>query len=384
LSLRILHLITRMDGGGSAVNTILCAIGQQKAGHQVTLAIGPSEESKMSTVEREQLEARMRSFAESGGVVAVIAAMKRSPGLHDISAYREIKQVMARGFDIVHTHTSKAGVLGRLASRGGSAAVVHTPHGHIFHGYFGWLMTAAFITIERRLAAKCDALVALTAAERDDHLALGIGRASQWRVIPSGVDVTGLAMQVQAWRSANSDQRPWDAVSIGRLVPIKGMDRLIRAWAELKQKKPGARLAIVGDGEERVRLEAMCQEMGLASNVHFAGWSDPAPYLAGARVFALLSHNEGMGRAVVEAFAAGLPCVVADVCGLRELVTQDCGVVLDADDAQAVAAALLTSWPESVPAACRQRAQSYSLQKMLDDLLLLYGHLKPQQADTPQ
>jgi len=382
LSLRILHLITRMDGGGSAVNTILCAIGQQKAGHQVTLAIGPSEESKMSTVEREQLAGRMHSFAESGGEVAVIASMKRSPGLHDIRAYREIKQVVASGFDIVHTHTSKAGVLGRLAARRGSAAVVHTPHGHIFHGYFAWLMTAAFITIERRLAAKCDVLVALTAAERDDHLALGIGRASQWRVIPSGVDVTGLAMQVDAWRSANGNERPWDAVSIGRLVPIKGMDRLIRAWAELKKKKPEARLAIVGDGEERSRLEGICRDMGLSSNVYFAGWSDPVPYLAGARAFSLLSHNEGMGRAVVEAFAAGLPCVVSDVCGLRELVTRDCGVVLDADDAQAVAGALLSNWDESAPSACRQRAALYSLQKMLDDLLLLYGDLKPERADT--
>jgi glycosyltransferase involved in cell wall biosynthesis len=371
-----------MDGGGSAVNTILCAIGQQQAGHKVTLAFGPSKESKMSAVERDQLEGRMRSLAEAGGETVVIGSMKRSPGLHDFSAYHEIKRLMACGFDIVHTHTSKAGVLGRLAAKGSSAAVVHTPHGHIFHGYFAWFMTAVFITIERRLAANCDVLVALTAAERDDHLALGIGDASQWRVIPSGVDVTSLAKQVDAWRSANGNERPWDAVSIGRLVPIKGMDRLIRAWAKLKQNKPDARLAIVGDGEERVRLEGLCSEMGLSANVHFAGWSDPVPYLAGSRAFALLSHNEGMGRAVVEAFSAGLPCVVADVCGLRELVTQDCGVVLDADDAQAVATALLTNWDEAVPSACRQRAQLYSLQKMLDDLLLLYGDLKPERADT--
>jgi len=335
----------------------------------------------MSTVEHEQLDGRMQSFAESGGEVVVIGSMKRSPGLHDIRAYREIKQVMARGFDIVHTHTSKAGTLGRLAARSGSAAVVHTPHGHIFHGYFGWFMTAAFITFERRLAAKCDVLVALTAAERDDHLALGIGRASQWRVIPSGVDVAALSLQVDAWRSANGDERIWDAVSVGRLTAIKGMERLVRAWAEVRQQHPDARLAIVGDGEERSRLEDMCSEMGLSSSVHFAGWSDPVPYLAGARTFVLLSHNEGMGRAVVEAFAAGLPCVVADVCGLRELVTPACGAVVDADDTPVVAEALLTLWGESVPVACRQRAQSYSLQKMLDDLLLLYSNLKPSRGE---
>ncbi|MDQ6966871.1 MAG: glycosyltransferase, partial [Mariprofundaceae bacterium] len=123
------------------------------------------------------------------------------------------------------------------------------------------------------------------------------------------------------------------------------------------------------------QLQALCDQLGVAANVHFAGWSDPVPYLAAARSFALLSHNEGMGRAVVEAFAAGLPCVVADVCGLRELVNKDCGVVLDAGDAKAVARALSNDWPASVPVACRQRAQAYSLQKMLDDLLHLYYEL---------
>lgn len=376
MSLRILHLITRMDGGGSAVNTILCAIGQQQAGHKVTLACGPSEESQMSDSEHAQLTGRMRQFAGAGGEYVVIPAMLRSPGWSDVRAYKQVRELVSRGFDIIHTHTSKAGAIGRLAaSRSTLAVVVHTPHGHIFHGYFGWLMTAAFITIERRLAGRCAALVALTAAERDDHLGLGIGRSSQWRVIPSGVDVTQLAEKVDAWRAEHGDARSWDAVSVGRLTPIKGMDRLLRGWVELCRTHPEARLAIVGDGEERTNLEAMCRQSGIAPNVHFAGWSDPVPYLAAAHSFALLSHNEGMGRAVVEAFAAGLPCVVADVCGLRELVTRDCGVVLDAGDAQEVARGLATQWPAAMPAACRQRAQGYSLQKMLDDLLQLYGSL---------
>jgi len=384
LSLRILHLITRMDGGGSAVNTILCAIGQQQAGHQVTLACGPSEESLMTGSERGQLEVRMRQFADAGGEYLVIPAMLRSPGWSDIAAYKQIRALLvSRVFDVIHTHTSKAGAIGRLAcSRSSSAVVVHTPHGHIFHGYFGWLMTAAFITIERRLAAKCAALVALTAAERDDHLALGIGRSSLWRVIPSGVDVAELARQVDAWRAEHDDVRSWDAVSVGRLTAIKGMDRLIRGWAELCRERPDAKLALVGDGEEREQLQALCHQLGIAGNVHFAGWSDPVPYLAAARSFALLSHNEGMGRAVVEAFAAGLPCVVADVCGLRELVNKDCGIVLDAGDAKAVAGALLHDWPAGMSAACRQRSQAYSLQTMLDDLLDLYHELVQRKANA--
>lgn len=375
MSLRILHLITRMDGGGSAVNTILSAVGQQMAGHAVTLGIGPSSESGMGRSEQQQLDARMQMFADAGGQVEVIPSMLRTPGLSDLKAYGELRRLVARGFDIIHTHTSKAGTLGRLAARGSRGAVVHTPHGHIFHGYFGWLMTAAFITIERRLARHCDALVALTAAERDDHLALGIGRSSQWRVIPSGVDVEALAGQVDAWRAAHANERRWDAVSVGRLTPIKGMDRLVRAWAELCRERPKARLALVGDGEERDHLREMCRQEGIEDNVHFAGWCDPVPFLAEARSFALLSHNEGMGRAVVEAFAAGLPCVVADVCGLRELVTPACGAVVDGGDAKAVAAALMHDWPEGMPATCRQRAQAYSLRAMQDALLRLYHEL---------
>jgi len=373
--MRILHLITRMDGGGSAVNTLLSAIGQLQAGHRVCLGIGPSEESAMSGSEREQLAQRMQRFNDAGGEVVVIHSLVRRPGLSDYRAYREIRTLLARGFDVVHTHTSKAGALGRLAARDGSAVVVHTPHGHIFLGYFGRLMTTAFIIIERWLAHSCDALVALTAAERDDHLACGIGHVSQWRVVPSGVDVTDLAARVDAWREAHAGAQDWDAVSVGRLTPVKGMDRLVRAWAVFCRQRPDARLAIVGDGEQRGRLESMCRELGIAANVHFAGWCDPLPFLSSARSFALLSHNEGMGRAVVEAFAAGLPCVVADVCGLRELVTEDCGVVVDGSDPEAVAAALASDWPASIREACRARAESYSLPVMLDALQQLYREL---------
>jgi glycosyltransferase involved in cell wall biosynthesis len=276
----------------------------------------------------------------------------------------------------VHTHTSKAGVLGRLAASG-RAKVVHTPHGHIFHGYFSPLKTKIFIAIERRMAKKSDALIALTIAEKRDHLALDIGKEVQWHVIPSGVDVSGISRKVEALRqqsgtSLSMDHPTWDAVSVGRLVPIKGMERLIRAWAEVCRSKPHARLAIVGDGDERERLEAMVVEYGMTENIHFAGWADPIPYLAAARCFVLLSRNEGMGRAVVEAFAASLPCVVSDVCGLSELVDETVGHVVDAEDSAEVAQALLSDWSPAVRDQARQRADHYSVEAMINGLQLVY------------
>jgi len=373
--MQILHLITRMDGGGSAVNTLVSATAQQQAGHQTCLAFGPSNESEMSETEREQLAGRMHVFRKAGGETIVLSSLARQPGWADFTAYRQVRQLIERGFDVVHTHTSKAGALGRMAALGRTNAVVHTPHGHIFHGYFGKMKTRLFIGIERFMAARSHALIALTQAERDDHLALGVGRTEQWRVIPSGVDVTGIQRRVTAWREEHPDAQQWDAVSVGRLAPIKGMERLIRAWVRVFEMKPDARLVIAGDGEEREKLEKMCGESGIANNVCFAGWSDPVPYLAASRCFALLSHNEGMGRVVVEAMAAGLPCVVSDVCGLKELVTRDCGAVVDATDEKAVAAALLQPWPEDVRAACMKRAEAYSVTVMTDALQDLYEEL---------
>jgi len=372
--MRILHLITRMDGGGSAVNTLASALAQAKAGHAATLAFGPTLESDMGDMERLRVEQGLAGFREAGGKAVILPSLMRAPGLADIRAWRDMRDLISRGFDIVHTHTSKAGALGRLAASG-RARVVHTPHGHVFHGYFGVTRTRLFILIERWLAGKTDALIALTKAERDDHLALAIGRPGQWRVIPSGVDVDAIGKRVAAWRDKHAGENQWDAVSVGRLAPVKGMERLLAAWERVCAHRPESRLAIVGDGGEQDRLEGLCRTLGIERNVHFAGWCDPVPYLAASRCFTLLSHNEGMGRAVVEAFAAGLPCVVSDVCGLKELVTDAYGAVVDADNADAVAAALLKDWPGDMRKACRDHAGDYSIEAMVNGLQSLYEEL---------
>lgn len=368
--MKILHLITRMDRGGSAVNTLLSGIEQCRLGHQVSLAYGPSLESDMSFAEQAKVDENVNIFKTLGGNIVILPAMLRSMGKHDWLAYKQIKTLLLQGFDIVHTHTSKAGALGRLAAQ--HETIVHTPHGHIFHGYFGALKTKIFILIERYLAHQSNALIALTKAERDDHLALSIGTPEQWHVIPSGVDILHIEQQVQQL----ANEIKWDAVSVGRLVPIKGMERLIAAWAKVCVHKPDAKLALIGDGEERNSLELLARNLGVSENIHFAGWSDPLPYLASARCFSLLSYNEGMGRAVVEAFAAGLPCVVSDVCGLRELVDASVGCVVDAEQPEKVASALLENWNDSQRKAARERAKFYSVETMMHGLEEVYQDVR--------
>ncbi len=376
--MKILHVITRMDGGGSAVNTLLTAKHQAQAGNDVTLAFGSSHQSAMSVIEKSKVDEGLASFRAAGGKIEIVPELQRELGWQDKAALRALKRMMLQGFDIVHTHTSKAGALGRMAAaelrKATGLKVVHTPHGHIFHGYFGALKNMIFLKVERWLAKKTDVLIALTEAERDDHLALHVGKAEQWRVVPSGVDIEAISDYI--WdRTISDEQKSWDTVSVGRLVPIKGMHRLIRAWALVVKIKPGAKLAIVGDGEEKRELERLASRLNILPNVDFIGWDDPLPYLSHAKSFALLSYNEGMGRAVVEAMAASLPCVVSDVCGLKELVDDTVGRCVDADDTQAVANALLTEWSRDTCIAARERSHNYSIATMMNGLDAIYAGL---------
>jgi len=372
--MKILHLITRMDGGGSAVNTLITSQEQAKAGHDVSLVFGASEESSMSNIEQLKVDEGIQQFTDLGGHVQVLHSLKREVGMHDKQAIKDIRALGLDDFDIVHTHTSKAGALGRYAAKASKTKVVHTAHGHIFHGYFSALKTNVFLKVERYLAKKTDVLIALTQAERDDHLQLGVGKAEQWRVVPSGVDV-GRIKEYMWENPISMERKTWDVVSVGRLVPIKGMERLIRAWAIVVKTYPDAKLALVGDGEEKRNLERLASSLNLVSHIEFLGWTDPLPQLAKAKVFALLSHNEGMGRVVVEAMAAGLPCVVSDVCGLKELVDDSVGCVVDADNAQEVANALMMDWSRDTRNAARERAESYSIAAMMQGLDDIYTEL---------
>ena len=371
----VVHIITRFDGGGSAVNTWATVMGMVRRGWRQTLMFGPSHESAMRPSEASRV-AEMRRQAEAAGVglIEIPHLLRRPAPLADLLAVRKLKKLLHRLHpDIVHTHTSKGGFLGRLAARGGPWQVLHPPHGSIFDGYFPPPITWIFTQMEQLSARWCGPLVALTEGEKDDQLAHGVGVAEQWRVIPSGVDLSPfLAID----KSENPlTQKRW--ISVGRLTPIKGMDRAIRALAVADSDTT---LTLVGEGEERGNLLRLATELGVSERVILAGFhEDLAPRLAQADCFVLLSRNEGMGRAVVEAMAAGLPVVVADVGGMPELVVAGGGAVVHGDDAPQVAAACARLCnPEAARQAervNRQRARTYDLNTMLDGLEGLYRQM---------
>lgn len=248
---------------------------------------------------------------------------------------------------IVHTHTSKAGVLGRLAARiTGVPTIVHTPHGHVFYGHFGSISSWIFLQIERALAWMTDELIALTTAEKTEHLERGIGWADHFAVVPSGIDIdrfkqarkTGKAMP--EWFDC-----PPDATvigSVGWLTDIKGHRFLVDAVAQLKQEHPRLHLVILGDGDQHDTLLRQASKAGISHAVHLVGRREEVELaLAGMDCFVLPSLNEGMGRALIEAMAAGLPVIASRVGGIPALIEDEKnGLLVPAGDSLALAAAL--------------------------------------------
>ena len=317
--LRVLHIITRLDRGGSSENTLLTVAGLNKERYVVALASGPSTEDAGPT----------QAKAQNGGVIFLpVPHLHRAiRPLDDLLAMMELYQLVRRGkYDVVHTHTSKGGILGRIVARvAGVPIVVHTPHGHVFHGYYGKLVSQLFIRIERWAAGFTDRIITLTAIGARDHVDYGVAPPGKFSVIHSGVDFSALddPSRASSRRVLPLGIGTDDFVfgTVGRLEPIKGQRVLIGAFARVAQELTDAKLLMIGDGELREELEGLAGTLGISPKVIFAGWRDDVGELLRLMdVFVLPSHNEGMGKALVEAMYAGLPAIASNVGGIPEVV----------------------------------------------------------------
>jgi glycosyltransferase involved in cell wall biosynthesis len=388
---KVLHIITRMVKGGAQENTLANVAGIRGPGWESALVTGPAIGPEGS-LEPECLAAGVR-LIRSPYLVRELSAGS------DFKALGHLKEVI-RGErpDLVHTHTSKAGILGRIAARACKVpAVVHTPHGHVFHSYESGLKTRLFIAVERWCAPKADALIALTPNERDEHLELGIGRKDQWSVIHSGVDFApfeaarGEGVAVRGELGIPDDAQVIGTV--GRLVPIKGQSYLIEAFAHLASDFPRAHLMMVGDGELQGVLTAQVRTLGLTESgrVHFLGLRRDVPRLMTAMdVFVLPSLNEGMGRVLVEAMYMELPCVGSRVSGIPDVIEEEeTGFLVPPRDTLALEGALrrLLSEPETARrmgvAGRAKAAPGFSVERMVEKIEQLYRSLLRQQGIEP-
>jgi glycosyltransferase involved in cell wall biosynthesis len=249
---------------------------------------------------------------------------------------------------VVHTHTAKAGTLGRVAaclynatrSRSQRSIIVHTFHGHVFHGYFGQLGSALVRWWERALARISDRILVLSARQRNDiGLRFRIAPPSAIHVVPLGLDLADLLV-LEAGRRAREDAFVYGYV--GRFVPVKNVLLLLRAFARVHAQRPHTRLLMVGDGDTIADARAFVAGASLGSAVEFAGWRhDVADVYGSIDALVLSSVNEGTPVSVIEAMAAALPVVATAVGGVPDVVTHgETGLLVESQSAETLEAAM--------------------------------------------
>ncbi|HTP41791.1 MAG TPA: glycosyltransferase family 4 protein [Nitrospiria bacterium] len=324
----VLHLITRLDRGGSAENTLLTVTGLDQSRYRVFLASGASAESRMTPDETASLERRLAAARAAGVELVVIPSLvRRISPWRDAAAFLAIIRLIRRlRPDVVHTHTSKAGALGRLAARLCRVpTIVHTPHGHIFYGYYGRVASACAVAAERWLGRMTDALVALTEAGRLEYAERRIVPPDRLHVIHSGIELDGYARPRSSSPAARKAlglpvRGPVIGV-LGRLVRIKGHRYLIEALPSILKSFPSATLLCVGEGPEREALVAGAARAGVLDRVRLVGAQHDLPrFIAACDVIVQPSLNEGMGRTVLEALVMGRPVIASQVGGLPDLI----------------------------------------------------------------
>jgi glycosyltransferase involved in cell wall biosynthesis len=349
----VVHVIARMNVGGPAalIVQLLAGLPDQSL---LTGEVGPGEADHLT-------------LRAPGTPNDRVPGLGRS--LHATDDARALAHLVAelrrRRPDVVHTHTAKAGVLGRLAARAaGVPGVVHTFHGHLLDGYFSPPVTRLVVAAERVLARQTDCIIAVGEQVRRDLLAARIGRPEQYRVIVPGVAVRPTTSRTQA-KAALGVQGP--VVScVGRLIPVKRPDRLLAAARLL----PEATFLVAGEGPLLARSRAEAPP-----NVRFLGWrADVELVHAAADVSLLTSDNEGMPVALVEAALCGTPAVSTDVGSAREVVT---GEVVGKDPIELAAAVRRVLAKDLGPRARADAERRFGVQAMLDAHAEVYASLSP-------
>ncbi|MCL4557256.1 MAG: glycosyltransferase [Deltaproteobacteria bacterium] len=326
--IKVLRIIARLNIGGPAIHTIL-----------LTRYLGGRFETRLVAGEVSEGEESMDYLLERLGVVPVhVNTLRR-----ELSFFRDLRSVLRiygliREFrpDIVHTHTAKAGAIGRAAGilynllhlRHGKSRIrlVHSFHGHVFRGYFNRPVSSLFAMTERALAAFTDAIIAVSGSLKRDLV-------ETYRIAPDGkIKVVYNGYDLDAFLKIDPADGPpagreTTITTVGRLVPIKGQAFLIKAFSMLKAR---ARLLIAGDGVSKAELVRLSKDLGVSERVCFLGYTkDMASVYRETDIFVLSSLNEGAPVAVIEALASARPVIATDVGGIADLLGIRLGRIAD-------------------------------------------------------
>lgn len=338
--MKVISLITRLNIGGASPPVIFQAAGLRARGHDSCLVCGVPGPREGSMEE---------DAVRAGAKLCHLASLRRDPHpINDASAMLELYRMFRRVRpDVVSTHMSKAGAIGRVAARAaGVPVIVHTYHGKGFHVFAGWKeqMTLA---AERTLARLATGNIVVSDRQRAEFESL--------RIAPDTLQVIRYGLDLESFhRAAPADLRselglPAGTSLVGvvaRVVAIKGQDVLLGAAARLRQRLPDVHFVIAGDGDARPAFERLAVELGVADRVHFLGWRRDIPAVLGALSLVVLPtvmDFEGTPLAVIEALAAGRPVVASDVGGVAEVVRHgETGLLVPPRAPEALADAIAT------------------------------------------
>lgn len=332
--MKILRIIARLNVGGPARHVVWLTKDLQGDGFRSVLISGtvpPGEED-------------MGWFARENGVSPVfIPEMSRELSFRDIgSLYKVYREIRREKPDIIHTHTAKAGTIGRIAGflyrwltwgtfigKPRPVKIVHTFHGHVFHSYYGGLKTGFFLSIEKFLARfATDRIIVISEQQFDEiHNKFGVGRAGQFDIVPLGIDLGALkgGKRDLLRNELRAGENEIIVGFVGRLTEIKNIGSLLETaqiyLTEAPTDVPRLRFVIIGDGHLRERLEREAGALGIGDIATFIGnRSDAADFYAGLDIVALTSLNEGTPLSLIEAMASGKAVVSTAVGGVIDLL----------------------------------------------------------------
>jgi glycosyltransferase involved in cell wall biosynthesis len=385
---RVLRVIARLNVGGPALHVSYLTKGLDAYGYETMLVAGTVGEH----------EGSMDYVARHLGIrpVRIPELQREIASKADLNAVRHVMRLI-RSYrpHVLHTHTAKAGAIGRAAAMLAGASrppvVVHTFHGHVLAGYFDQPSTAVFRQIERGLARRTDALVAVSPEVRDDLVALGVAPPERIGVIRLGLD---LSRRTRTTPAERSDLRRAlglrdDAYVVGwlgRMTSIKRVEDVIAASALARASGVDLQLVLVGDGPLRAQLEHRAVEAGIADACRFTGFQDDVgKFYAAFDTVVLASANEGTPVTLIEALSAGRPVVSTNVGGVPDVVRDgETGLLVPPADTPALANALvrLASDPDLRASMGKQgretTPQRYSVDRLLADVDVLYRSLLDQ------
>jgi len=374
--IKIAQVITRLDWGGSPDILRLICYNLDPNLYEVTLITGLTKYPSLKT------KKFIEEFKEK---IIVIAQLKRNINLFfDLVAFIKLYLLFRnKKFDIVHTHTAKAGILARLAAYlGHKSIIIHTLHCHNFYGYFNPFFSYIIVLIERFMAFFTDIITVLTELEKKDLLKFKIAKENKIKVIYPGLEFEEVSYidkeKTKKLFNFKTDEKLVGMV--GRLEPVKGAKYFIMAGSELAKENKIVKFLLVGEGSQRKKLESLVKHLGLLERFIFLGWQEEiSKIISILDILVLPSLNEAVGLVLLEAQSQGVPIVATRVGGIPEVVKEGQTAILvppyDISKLVAAIGDLLEDREKYLSFSLQAKKwvkEKFSTQKMIGDFLNLY------------